>query len=66
MSNGFFDNSLLPSDVPDHIRGISCNVKNCLYHDGDSYCTAPRISVGPVYASNCTDTVCATFKPKSF
>ncbi|MBR5553999.1 MAG: DUF1540 domain-containing protein [Clostridia bacterium] len=65
MGKGFFDNSLLNSDVPDHIRGISCNVKNCIYHDGDAYCTASRISVGPSYATSCTDTVCATFKAKS-
>lgn len=65
MSSGFFDSSLLPSDVPDHIKGISCNVKNCIYHDGDAYCTAPKISVGPSFASACTDTVCATFKAKS-
>ncbi|MBR5528755.1 MAG: DUF1540 domain-containing protein [Clostridia bacterium] len=54
------------ADVPDHIKGISCNVKNCIYHDGDSYCTASRISVGPSFATACTDTVCATFKAKSF
>lgn len=65
MSN-LFDNSLLRGDdIPDHIRGISCNVKNCIYHDGDAYCTADRISVGPSYATACTDTVCATFKAKS-
>lgn len=63
---GLFDNSLLgDNDIPDHIRGISCNVKNCIYHDGDAYCTASRISVGPSYATACTDTVCATFKAKS-
>ena len=62
--NGFFDNSLLGDDIPWHIRGISCNVSNCIYHDGDAYCTAPRISVGPGFASCCTDTVCATFKAK--
>ena len=48
-----------------HIRGISCDVRNCIYHDGDSYCTADRIAVGPSYATSCTDTVCATFKQRS-
>lgn len=48
-----------------HIRGVSCDVKNCVYHDGDNYCTADRISVGPSYASCCGDTVCATFKQKT-
>lgn len=53
-------------DRPKHIRGISCDVKNCVYHDGDSYCTADRVAVGPSYATSCTDTVCATFRQKSF
>lgn len=48
-----------------HIRGISCDVRNCVYHDGDSYCTADRVAVGPSYATSCTDTVCATFKQRS-
>ena len=65
MNNGFFDNGLLGPDVPAHIRGIRCDVKNCLYHDGDSYCTADRIAIGPSFATSCTDTVCATFRPKA-
>lgn len=52
-------------DVPEHIKGISCSAKNCIYHDGDNYCTAERISVGTANACCCSDTVCATFKPKS-
>ena len=47
---------------PEHIQGIACNVKNCAYHDGETYCTAGKINVGPSFASSCTDTVCATFK----
>ena len=50
---------------PKHIKGIVCDVKNCAYHDGDNYCTADKVAVGPSYATNCTDTVCATFKQKS-
>ncbi len=65
MSNGLFDSNLFMGDVPQHIRGIRCDVKNCLYHDGDNYCTANRINIGPSFASSCTDTVCATFRPKS-
>ncbi len=60
--NNWLDNSLLSSDIPEHIHGISCNVKNCAYHDGDSLCTASHITIGPSYASACTDTICATFK----
>jgi hypothetical protein len=47
-----------------HLKGIFCDVKNCVYHDGDAYCTADRIAVGPTYASSTSDTVCATFKAK--
>ena len=64
MNNGFFDSNLLGNSIPEHIRGIRCDVKNCLYHDGDNYCTASRINIGPSFASSCTDTACATFKPK--
>ena len=46
------------------IKGISCDVKNCVYHEGECDCTAGKIAVGPSYASSCTDTVCATFKQK--
>lgn len=46
-----------------HIKGINCDVKNCAYHDGESYCTAGEITVGPTYAATGHDTVCATFKP---
>lgn len=49
---------------PKHIRGITCDVVNCVYHDGDNYCTAERVAIGPSYATMCADTVCATFKPK--
>ena len=31
--------------VGKHIKGITCDVKNCVYHDGDAYCTADRIAV---------------------
>ena len=44
---------------------VMCDVKNCSFNDGQHYCTAKQIAVGPSYASSCTDTVCATFRPKS-
>ena len=47
------------------MKGVACDVKNCAFHDGDSYCAANRIAVGPSYASTSGETVCATFKPKS-
>ncbi len=52
------------SKVPEHISGIRCNVKNCVYNDMSAYCTAEHISVGPSYATSGIDTICATFRPK--
>lgn len=45
-------------------KGITCDVKNCQYHEGDCHCTASKIAVGPSFATSSTDTVCATFKAK--
>lgn len=45
-------------------KGVTCDVHNCAYHDGENYCTAEKIAVGPSFATSCTDTVCATFKMK--
>ncbi len=47
----------------EHIKGVCCDVKNCIHHDGESACTAKEITVGPSYASSSSDTACATFKP---
>ncbi len=47
----------------EYIKGISCDVKNCIHHDGEHACTAKEITVGPSYATSSADTVCATFKP---
>lgn len=47
-----------------HIKGISCDVKNCVYHDCDTYCTAGQIAVGPSFATSSSETVCATFKER--
>lgn len=47
------------------LKGVVCDVKNCMYHDGDSYCTANRIAVGPSFASTSGETVCATFRVRS-
>ena len=48
----------------DHIKGIRCDVKNCMYHDCETYCTARQIAVGPSNATSSADTVCATFKER--
>ncbi len=47
------------------IKGIKCEVKNCEYHDGEHYCEAGSIEVGPTFAVSSSDTVCQTFKPKN-
>jgi hypothetical protein len=43
---------------------VSCDVKNCSYHDSDDLCSASKIKVGPTFAVSSTDTVCDTFRPK--
>lgn len=48
----------------EHISGIRCDVKNCVYHACDTYCTAKQIAVGPSNACSSADTVCATFKER--
>ncbi|PKM63139.1 MAG: hypothetical protein CVU97_01935 [Firmicutes bacterium HGW-Firmicutes-21] len=47
---------------PKPIRGISCSVTNCFYHDGQTHCVAGKIAVGPSTATASRDTICATFK----
>lgn len=51
--------------IPKHIAGVRCDAKSCVYHDGDSFCTADCISVGTVFAKKSGETVCATFKPRA-
>ena len=67
MKVGLLDNTLVVngSSVPRHIDGISCDVQSCVYHDGDNYCTAKRVSIGNLTASNAAETRCATFTAKS-
>lgn len=55
-----------PNNVPKHIKGLDCSVKNCAYNDSECYCTAKKIHVGPMSAVTGSDTICATFKQKEF
>ena len=48
-----------------HNAGVKCDVKNCVYHSGDKYCTAKCIAVGPQSAQTSADTICSTFKQKA-
>ncbi len=48
----------------DHIKGIRCDVKNCAFNAGDSFCTAGEISVGPAHATDSDETACITFRKK--
>lgn len=44
------------------IKGISCEVKNCKYHDMSDRCTAGHIKVGDTSATSVSDTACETFE----
>ncbi|MBE6708130.1 MAG: DUF1540 domain-containing protein [Ruminococcaceae bacterium] len=49
---------------PGRLRGVSCDVMSCVYHDGESFCTASHITVGPTSALSAPQTACATYKRK--
>lgn len=65
MNNEYTKNDKTTCKTTKENKGVSCDVINCVYHDGECHCTASKINVGPSYAVSCTDTVCATFKQKS-
>ncbi|MGN1123708.1 MAG: DUF1540 domain-containing protein [Eubacterium sp.] len=46
------------------IKGISCEVKKCKYHDMSNNCLAGHITVGNQSASTVTETACETFECK--
>ncbi|MGN0530423.1 MAG: DUF1540 domain-containing protein [Eubacterium sp.] len=46
----------------DEIKGISCEVKNCVHHSMDDSCTAGHITVGNSSATKTAETKCETFK----
>ena len=48
------------------LKGVMCDVKNCVYHNAKNECCAGTISVGPHNAGCSSDTVCVTFKPKVY
>ncbi len=44
------------------IKGISCEVKNCKFHDMSNNCHAGQIRVGDRSATSVSDTACETFE----
>ena len=44
------------------INEITCFAKNCVYHKGETACTAGSIEVGNSSACRCGETQCSTFK----
>ncbi len=55
----------MKKDKNEAIAGIVCSVSHCDFNDGSGHCVAKQVEIGPMNAVSCTDTVCATFKPKS-
>ena len=49
-----------------HLRGVNCEVTECTYNNGKHECCASEICVGPCGAHCSAETVCATFKPKTY
>ena len=61
----FSERIVLGADsVPRHINGITCDVRNCVFHDGDNFCTASRVTIGSAAATDSEGTRCATFEPR--
>ncbi len=48
--------------MENEIKGISCEAKNCVYHDSTNCCTAGHIKVGTQTATTNTETNCQTFE----
>ena len=48
-----------------HLKGVTCDVCQCVHHGKNNTCCAGMIAVGPHSASTSFETVCATFKAKS-
>ena len=44
------------------IKGISCEVKNCKFHDISNRCNAGHITVGDRSATSSAGTSCETFE----
>ena len=44
------------------IKGITCEAKNCIFHDKSNNCLAGRIEVGSSNAINESETRCKTFE----
>lgn len=44
------------------IKGINCEVKNCIHHDESDNCTAGQITVGNQSATKSYETNCQTFE----
>ncbi|MBQ9532325.1 MAG: DUF1540 domain-containing protein [Eubacterium sp.] len=44
------------------IEGITCDAKNCIYHDKAEHCTAGHINVGCHTAKEPSETKCETFE----
>lgn len=48
--------------MDNEIKGISCEVKNCIHHDLSNNCTAGHIKVGNQSATSASETICETFE----
>lgn len=48
----------------EQIKGVKCDVENCVYHSPNCECCAGSIEVGPSHASSSLETICVTFKPQ--
>ena len=62
MNNENHNNNYGCKPSKEHLKGIKCDVKNCVYHDCDTHCTASQIAVGCCNSTNGAE--CDTFKER--
>lgn len=62
---GIFDKMNKDDEDSKCVEGVDCEVTNCVYHHPGLKCKAGKIKVGPTFASECSETICSTFKPNS-
>lgn len=48
-----------------HAQSIGCDVKNCVYNENGTVCTAQHISVENNKATTQAETYCSTFSKKA-
>ncbi len=55
------NNTETPKEI---ITGVSCDVSNCIYHNGIANCTAPFVNIKNKNTWFSIGTICDSYKPR--